>query len=79
MLMFGDVIIQTWLVFQNTVCDQLNSANMPATTRASVDSIKKLCLYKGSFKEKCQVLRAFALSLKMPMADIFGPEDRCCA
>ena len=64
-------------MFQDEVCDQLDSANMPATGQANVDTVKKLCYYKETRRDRCQVLRTFALSLKMSVTDMFGLDNKC--
>ncbi|XP_070204533.1 mucin-2-like isoform X2 [Littorina saxatilis] len=64
-------------VTQDAVCDQLDNAQLPATAQGNVDTVKKLCTYKKNKKDRCQVLRAFALSLKMSMADVFGLDNKC--
>ncbi|XP_076452509.1 mucin-6-like [Babylonia areolata] len=61
----------------SALCDSLDDASLPATGHVNLDTIKKLCNYKDTRGEQCQVLKALALTLRMSMVQLFGDGHQC--
>ncbi|KAK7506106.1 hypothetical protein BaRGS_00002828, partial [Batillaria attramentaria] len=61
----------------SATCNLLDSANLPATAQANIDSIKTLCTAKTTDAARCQVLEAFAVLLKKSFTDLYGSNHNC--